>query len=329
MESESDNFLKVLQKRQRNLTKKLDRIKKKQAELKSGNKEMKEEEKKMLESAPQVEELLAETDKLIQQYQKHVGVSQKEQKKPQSKPEDDRINELIQFWLVGEFLRNPQIKEKFIRETSNGQDLEAFLLLHSQARGQAGETLAETLSNLSKSMDLYLLKSDKIAPGTMRAYRKLSEFSTQALSWCLTQQRPSSPPKNELKVQAGPVYSTQAKAEKKVTVPEPEEVKAEPKAEAKAAEVKSSPKHETPVPLPVPVSSWADDNEDEWAEKEEPQGAAEVKASKNQEDQGFIEVTGRKQKPHPKENSGADRDGGRGRRGGRRGRRYREGPRNN
>ena len=327
MEAEPDNFLKVLQKRQRNLTKKLDRIKKKQAELKSGNKEMKEEEKKMLESAPQVEELLAETDKLIQQYQKHVGGPQKEQKKPQPKPEDDRIGDLIQFWLVGEFLRNPQIKEKFIRESSNGQDLDAFLLLHSQARGQAGETLAETLSNVTKSMDLYLLKSDKIAPGTMRAYRKLSEFTAQALSWCLTQQRPNSPVKNELIVQAGPVYSTQTKPEKKAPVPEPEEVKVETRPEAKAPEVKQSPQYEASVP----VSSWADDKEeDEWAEKEEPRAEkVEGKVSKNAEDEGFIEVTGRKPKAHPKGEAGAERDGGRGRRGGRRGRRFREGPRNN
>lgn len=315
MEAEPDNFLKVLQKRQRNLTKKLDRIRKKQAEAKANNKELKDEERKMLESAPQVEELLAETERLIQQYQKHVGGPQKEVKKPQSKPEDDRVSEMVHLWLLGEFLRNPQIKERFVRENANVNDLEAFLLLHSQAKGQTGETLSETISIMMKSVELYLSKSAQIAPGTMRSYKNLSEFATIGLTWCLNQQRPHTPVKSELKVQAGPVYSTQNKPEKK-QIYEVEEVKVEVKQEVK------------PIYEEIPKTSWADDTDDAWGGEEQTEEVVN-KSNKKAEDEGFIEVTGRKPKTAPKEHHGDDRGRRRGGRGGGRGRRYREGPRNN
>jgi hypothetical protein len=317
MEAGPDDFLKVLQKRQRNLAKKLDRIRKKQADLKSTGKEIKEEEKKMIESAPQVEELLAETEKLISQYQSHLETSQKDQKKPQPKPEVDRTAEIVHLWVLGEFLSNPLIKEKFTRENSTEQDLEAFLLLHNQAKGQVGEKFSDIVSGLEKSVELYLSKSDKVAPGTLRTYRKISEFTTRGLTWCLNQHLPQVPIKSELTVQTVPVYSTQIVLEKK---PEIEEVK---------VEVKVEPKPEVKTDV-YPVSTWAqDEEEDESEEKKE-----EIEQKPNvveKEDDGFIEVTSKRPRTSaPKENRNEDKGRprgtgrGRGRRGG-----YRNGPRNN
>ena len=317
MEAEIDNFLKVLQKRQRNLTKKLERIKKKQADLRSTGKEMKEEERKMIESGPQVEELLQETEKLIQQYQSHLETIQKEQKKPQPKPEENRTAEVLHLWVLGEFLSNPVVKERFVRENPNEQDLEPFLLLHAQAKGQTGDKFPDILSTVEKSVELYLAKSEKIAPGTMRTYRKLSEFTTRGLAWSLNQIRPQTPVKTELKLESGHVYSTQTVVEKKKEV---EETKVEPKVEVKQ-EVKTE---------NLPPSKWAEDEEDEWAEKAE-EVVEENKASAGQEDEGFIEVTKRAKKVQGKEGGEDERGRGRGRgrgfRNGGRGRRYRE-PRN-
>lgn len=312
MDSESDNFLKALQKRQRNLAKKLDRIHKKQAEVKTTGKDMKEEERKMIESEPQIQELLTETEKLIQQYQKHLESSQKEQKKPQPKPEDNKSKEVVSLWVLGEFLSNPQVKEKFLKENPGEQDLEAFLSFHSQAKGHTGNTLSEISSSMEKSVELYLAKSDKIAQGTMRTFKKLSEFTVKGLSWALNQARPLTPVKNELSVQTVPVYSTQVVqvVEKK---PEPEEIKIEPKPEPKV-EAKVEPKHD------VPVSSWAEEAEEdeEWGEKTE--AKAQEPAKTVNEDDGFTEVKSRRDKkgeikPREEEFERRGRGRGRGRRG--------------
>ncbi|OMJ76192.1 hypothetical protein SteCoe_24487 [Stentor coeruleus] len=333
MEAETDNFLKVLQNRQRNLTKKLDRIKKKQAEVKAGAREIKDEEKKMLESAPLVEELLKETEKLVQEYQKHLDSLDKDLKKPQPKPEDHRLSEIVQLWTLGEFFSHQQIKEKFLKENPGDKEHESFLLFHSKAKGQSGQTLNDILTDMEKSVDLYLTKSDKVAQGTLRTYKKLSEFANKGFSWSQNQNRPQTPVKTELSVEVGTVYSTQKTGEKKI---EAEEVKVENKPEP----VVEAPKIvEIEVKNPVIVekvetkiveekslgNKWADaEDEDEGDEKEE------NKEEKKQDgDEGFVEVTGRKK--HTGQGGQKFEERGRGGRGrGRgRGRRPRDGPRNN
>lgn len=307
MDADSDSFLKVLQKRQRNLAKKLDRIKKKQSELRSASKEIKEEEKKMLESVPQIQELLVETEKLTQQYQKHLESTGKYQKVPQKNLEDDRAKEILSLWILGDFISSPSIKEKFQHENPNEQDFEAFLTFHSQAKGQTGNTLAEISESLTKSLDLYLAKSDKIAQGTMRTYKKLSEFTTRGLAWASNHIRPLTPVKKEVAVYTKPEFSTHNTpiAEKK---PDVEEVKTQEKKNNK--------------PEKVPVSNWADEADD-WGEK------GQVKAQENVKDKegdGFTEVKSKKDKKviKPKEEENERRYRGRGgrrgeRRGGRRG----------
>lgn len=339
MEAEADNFLKVLQNRQRNLTKKLDRIKKKQAEVKAGNREIKEDEKKMLESAPLVEELLKETEKLVQEYQKHLESLDKEPKKPQPKPEDHRLSEIVQLWTLGEFFSHQQIKEKFLKENPGDKEHESFLLFHSKAKGQSGQTLNDILSDMEKSVDLYLSKSDKVAQGTLRTYKKLSEFANKGFAWSQNQNRPQTPVKTELSVEVSTVYSTQKPVEKKI---EAEEVKAEIKPEPIVEQpkiVECEAKNPVVVVAEVekieakPVeekslgNKWADaEDEDEGEEKEE-----NKEEKKQADDEGFVEVTGRKK--HTGQGHGGQKfeDRGRGGRGrGRgRGRRPRDGPRNN
>ena len=329
METEADSFFIGLQKRQRNLAKKLERIRKKQAEVKATGKEMKEEERKMIESAPQIQDLLAENEKLIDQYKKHLEVSQKEQEKPLPKPEENKTKEIIQFWILGEFLSNPTIKEKFLRENPLEQDVEAFLLFHSQAKGQNGETLNEIISYMEKSIENYLAKSDKIASGTMRTYKKLSEFASRGFSWSLNQKKPSLPEKTELTVQPGPAYSTQIvqNIEKK---PAPEEPKVEAKIEVKEEvkqeikpEIKEEVKQEVKVEVKqeaqyeqAPPKKWADEEEDdEWAEKNDPVVVESSKEeSKKGNDDGFIEVTSKKpKKGQHKDEAEEERGRGRGR----------------
>ncbi|OMJ89459.1 hypothetical protein SteCoe_8355 [Stentor coeruleus] len=302
MDADSDSFLKVLQKRQRNLAKKLDRIKKKQSELRSASKEIKEEEKKMLESVPQIQELLVETEKLTQQYQKHLESTGKYHKIPQKNLEDDRSKEILSLWILGEFLCNPSIKEHFQRENPNEQDFEAFLTFHSQAKGQTGNTLAEISDSLAKSLDLYLAKSDKIAQGTMRTYKKLSEFTARGLAWASNHIRPLTPVKNDPIVYIETKFNTHNTqiVEKKHEV---EEIKTQGKKENKQEK--------------IPESNL-DDKEDNWGEKNQEKGMDDVKGN---EGDGFTEVKSKKDKKvyKPKEEENERIPRGRGRRGERRG----------
>ena len=325
MEGEGDSFLKSLQKRQRNLTKKLDRIKKKQAEVKSSGKEMKEEEKKLLESAPQIEELLQETDKLIAQYKQHLDSNQKTEKKAPVK-DDDRSKEVASLWVLGEFLSNHLVKEKFVKENpAEVQDLDAFLLLHSSSRGQTGKKFNEILSEVEKSVELFLAKSDKVAPGTMRTYKKLSEFAAKAQTWASAVPRPQTPAKTELSVQPGPVYSTQHTPDVRAA---PEETKVETQAVKEVKETREvretkethTVKHETAHESSG--KKWADDDEDDWAD--EPKAEKKEESKKVNEDDGFITVTGRKpkgQKPDGERQDNRPRGEYRGERRGRGGRR--------
>ena len=327
MEGEGDSFLKSLQKRQRNLTKKLDRIKKKQAEVKSSGKDMKEEEKKLIESAPQIEEFLLETDKLITQYKQHLDSNQKTEKKAPVK-EDDRSKEVASLWVLGEFLSNQQVKEKFVKENpADVQDLDAFLLLHSSSRGQTGKKFNEILSEVEKSVELFLAKSDKVAPGTMRTYKKLSEFAAKAQTWASAVTRPQTPVKTEVVAQPGPAHPTQHTGDVRAA---PEETKVETQVVKEVKEVKETRevrevKETHPVRAePVNESTakkWADDEDDDWAD--EPKAAKHEESKKVNEDDGFITVTGRKpkgQKPEGERQDNRPRGGFRGdRRGDRRG----------
>jgi hypothetical protein len=305
MEGESDSFLKVLQNRSRNYVKKLDRIKKKQAEVKSSGKEMKEEEKKLIESAPLVEELLQDNEKVIELYKKTLETPPKEEKKAAPKVEEDRSIEVVLLWALVEFLSNPQVKDRFIKENaSDQQDLEAFLLLHSLVKGQAGKKLSEISSDLENSVKLYLSKSEKIAPGTMKSYKKLAEFEGKFRNWANSQQRPATPPKVDLTIHSTQVYNTEKPVEEKKTeekkekvhevkvesVPEVREVKEVPVENTKIVK-ESQPAEddewaEPPAEKPSQkvTSKWADDN----SEDEKPEKKPEA------EDDGFVTVTGRK-----------------------------------
>ena len=338
MEGESDSFLKVLQNRSRNYTKKLDRIKKKQAEVKSSGKEMKEEERKLIESAPLVEELLQENEKVIDLYKKHLEPQSKEEKKPVAKVEEDKSKDVIDLWALVEFLSNPQVKDRFIRENSaDQQDLEAFLLLHSQARGQAGKKLVEIVSELENSVKLYLANSEKIAPGTMKSYKKLREFESKFRNWANHQVRPATPAKVELTVHSAQVYNTPAekvevkKEEVQVKnlpetvvennkVPEVVEVvesvvhkEVVEEREVKEVVVVREEEKKVEVPHDKPhqekVSKWAEDDSEEEKHEKKPE----------QEDDGFVTVTGRKKPTGPKPSNFERRGNGRGnrRRGGR------------
>lgn len=306
MEAESDSFLKTLQNRSRNFTKKLERAKKKQVEVKNSGKDLKEEERKLIESAPLVEELLQENEKVIEQYKKHLESLQKEEKKPAVKVEEDRSMEVVSLWALVEFLANQQIKEKLIRENpSEQQDLEAFLLLNSQAKGQSGKKLSEICSELEKSIEFYLAKSEKVAPGTMKTYKKLAEIGSRFHQWACSQQRPATPVKVELKVESVPVLNAVQVVEKNEIV---EEVKQEVKVRNEVVVAPVEVKVVEPEQLP-PSSKWAleDDEEEEEVKKEA--------------DEGFTTVTGRKKNTHNRGQEPERSQRGRGgRRSGRRGR---------
>ena len=333
MEVEGDNFLKVLQNRSRNYTKKLDRIKKKQAEVKSSGKEMKEEERKLIESAPLVEELLQENEKVIELYKKHLEPQPKEEKKPVAKAEEDRSKEVVGLWALVEFLSNSQVKDRFTRENpSDQQDLEAFLLLHSQARGQAGKKLVDIVQDLENSVKLYLANSEKIAPGTMKSYKKLRELEAKFRNWASHQVRPATPAKVELTVHSAQVYNSPAE---KVEVRQEEEVVVRNVPET-VAEVKEVPQESEIVaqkevvevrevrevkevevvreeepraqvsqnkPQQEKVSKWAEDDSEEEKQEKKP----------GQEDDGFVTVTGRKKPAGPKPSTSNFERRGRGR----------------
>lgn len=279
MEPEVDEFLKFLQKKQKKLAKKLDRIKKKQIEVKASNKEIKDEEKKLIESAPQTEETMLETEKLIVQYQKHLETRPKEPKKPVAKPDDNRISEVLQLWALGEFLKNPEVKEKFVKDNPNEDDLEPFLLFHSNVNGQAGEKFCEISSNFAKSIESYLAKSEKIAQGTMRTYKKLYEFCQKGFGWGAAKVKPEAVLKKEAEIEYSP-----AVVAKKI-----EEVKAEP------------------IYNPAYTSKWANEVEEDIVEK------PKAKAAVQNEDDGFVVVTGKKPKGQKEKHEGEFRPRGRGR----------------
>ena len=312
METESDSFLKALQNRSRNFTKKLDRAKKKQIEVKASEKELKDEERKLLESAPLVEELLQENERVIEQYKKHLETLHKGEKKQTVKIEEDRSMEVVNLWALVEFLANQQIKDKFVKENpADQQDLEAFLLLHSQAKGQSGRKLSEISSELLKSVEHYLSKSDKVAPGTMKTYKKLSEIGSKYLSWASYQQRPSTPVKTELTVESIPVYSTGHVSEAV------EEVKISPKPQITEKTIEA----EVQVTEPQAGSRWALEEEEEEEEEEENNEEETKKKEKKEEGDGFTTVTGRKKPTQTRGQDTERRQGGRGgRRSGRRGR---------
>ena len=321
MEVEVDEFLKFLQKKQKKLVKKLDRIKKKQVEVKSLNKEIKSEEKKLIESAPQTEELIQETEKMIQQYQKHLETKPKEVKKAAIKPDENRISEIIQLWTVGEFLKNPEIKEKFLKDYPNDSDVEPFLLFHSNIYDKAGEKFSDISSNFLKSVELFLGKSDSNVPGKLKSYNKLVEFSQKAFAWGGNKRKPDISIKKELNVDYGPTILTQ-KQEK----PEKNEVVEVEKVNKQIAEEKINKpvvveevKTEYNPPAQNFKSSW-NDVEDDEEDKAVAVGKGEVKQN---EDDGFIVVTNKKPKgtkeKNTREHDGEFRSRGRGR-GNRRGR---------
>jgi len=258
MEStESDQFFLALQKRHRNLTKKLEKIEKKAKETKASKKELLKEEKEMIESRPHVEASLEETGRLIEQYKQHASATKV--KKPQPKTEENKSSEVVNLWVLGEFLKHPEIKDRFKQENPSEGDLEPFLNFHSQSAGEPNETLAQILSNMQKATELYLSKSDKVAPGTLRTYKNLNEFAARAFNWCKTQERPATPSKQELTLETGPAYSTIQE-----NWPAP--------------------------PTEVRTSKWAEMSDEE--EEEEPIVSKEPQP----EEEGFVEVKTRKSK---------------------------------
>jgi len=64
------------------------------------------------------------------------------------------------LWVLGEFLKNQKIKDKFNQENPGENDLETFINFHNSSHGEVGERFSNILSNLQKSVKLYLNKSD-------------------------------------------------------------------------------------------------------------------------------------------------------------------------
>lgn len=281
MESSQDQFFLALQKRQRNLVKKLDRIKKKEAELKSSGKEAKDDEIKMLESKVQTEDFLAEIDRVLELYQQLKSPAKKDQKVPAQKAEDEKSANVIKLWSLGEFLKVDEVKEVFRKSNHGDSDLEPFLSFHSLSQGETGERFQDIYTNLKRSVDLYLSRSEKVAPGTLRTYRNLSDFANNSFNWA----------------------SSQAKPKTSFVPHEAVESKPEVKPEAKEVVKEVIRKEETKTP--VVESNWS--KLDEEAEEAE-----------EQENDGFVEVTRKKPTKNAEKKEEKPRGRGRGNRGGKR-----------
>lgn len=314
--SSQDDFLLALQKRQRNLFKKLDRIKKKEAELKASGKDMKEEERKMLESKPQTEDFMAELDRIVELYQASKPSAKKEVKAPVQKVEEDRSIEVINLWALGEFLKNDEVKEIYKKSNHGESDLEPFLSFHSLSQGETGERFADIFGNLKRSVDLFLARSDKVAPGTLRTYKSLSDFAANASQWAHMQVKPKpvvkSVPVVEPVVPAPAEHSAPIKQEHK----EAAHVHAKEVSHPHAKEHPHAAKEETKVPVPAhPESNWSKLDEEE-------EDKPEKKVDPND---GFVEVTRKKptksnaEKEEKRSRGGRGGRGERGSRGGRRG----------
>ncbi|CAG9328710.1 unnamed protein product [Blepharisma stoltei] len=306
MEPVQEDFMTALQKRKRNLTKKLERIKLKEAEVKASGKEVKGEEKKMLDSKSQTEDFLAEVEKIIELCKNPQPEAPKEKKPVEHKVEEDRSIDAVNLWVLGEFLKNSEIKDKFKQENPSEGDLESFLHFHSGCRGQAGDRFSTILDDLQKSVKSYLNQSDQVAPGTLRTYKGLYEFAARAQKWCETQVRPDEPVKPELSLETTEVHHHVAQQNtlpppEPVQVQEPAKVEEPAPVEAVVEEIPQKPEEETKVILEhggVISSNWADieDEEEEELPKEE---VKEDTKKVDPEDEGFVEVGRKKPKRQP------------------------------
>lgn len=107
MDSEAtDQFLKQLNNKQRNLTKKLKRITDKASQKKD---ELTAEEAELIKSKGQVETALAENARIIENYQKCSAMP----KQPKRLEKEDSKATLIDLLLVGAFLSNPEGLNRF------------------------------------------------------------------------------------------------------------------------------------------------------------------------------------------------------------------------
>ncbi|CAG9323164.1 unnamed protein product [Blepharisma stoltei] len=286
MESNQDDFLSALQKRKRNLIKKLERIQKKEGELKVSGKEMNEEERKMIESKAQTEDFLAEIERSIEFYQTTNQTPKKDIKPPTQKVEEDRSDEIIRLWILGEFLRSPKVKEMFKKSNHGECDLEPFLSFHSLSQGETGEKFIDIYGNFKRSLDLFAKRSEKVAPGTLRTYRSLSDFANNAFQWSSAQSKPAD--------------IVEAPAEKII----PNEVASKETIPSAPSAAKEEAKVQT---VKVVESTWSKLDE-------------ETKDEPADENDGFVEVTKKKPRPHKSNEKEAKKEKvGRGNRGGKRG----------
>ncbi|CAG9327603.1 unnamed protein product [Blepharisma stoltei] len=301
MEPAQEDFMAILQKRKRNLTKKLDRIKLKEAEVKASGKEVKGEERKMLDSKSQTEDYLAEVEKIIELCKLPQPEAPKEVKPVQLKVEEDRSADAVNLWAIGEFLKHPDIQEKFKQENPDESNLDSFLQFHSSSRGQAGDRFSGILTDLQKSVKNYLNKSEEVAPGTLNTYKNLYEFAERAQRWCESQICPEEPVKPELSLETTEVHHQIAQQNTQlgepVQVQETEKVP-EP-APAEVVEELPKPEEEKVIIEPEAIAhSWAQLDE---AEDEEESPKEELKEEKkvDPEDEGFVEVGRKKPKRQP------------------------------
>ena len=297
-----DPFYKQLANKQRNLAKKMKRITEKQ---KQRGKALDPSEVDLLNSKQQVEDALAETSRLLEQYQKYS-------QNPPKKPEDNKKAELLDLWLVGEFLKNPESLHAFKQAHPDDTEVDLFLAFYSTVRGETGQTFSSILSDMQNSMSLYLSKSDKVVPGIMRTYKNISEFTNSALSWCMTQKIPLSASKATLAMGTTSSFqlSREDLAEDQGDIPQDmpetviEEAPPEPVIEEVVEElVKSVAEPPAEVEKGKPkltqkaISSWAE-QEDDWLSplnsEATNEGFTEVIKKRKKKDDGFEKVDSKK-----------------------------------
>ena len=109
MEAEStDPVIKQLTNKQRNLNKKLRRIQEKQG---ARGKELTSEERELVNSRQQVEDALGEIGRMLEQYQKFLQAPKEPAKKKVQRQETNKKQEVLDLWLVGEFLAPRNLAE--------------------------------------------------------------------------------------------------------------------------------------------------------------------------------------------------------------------------
>ncbi|CAG9311908.1 unnamed protein product [Blepharisma stoltei] len=328
MESESDSFLRILQKRLRNLKKKAEKFEQKKKDSASSGKKLSPD---VLKQQSQVENSILEVERAMASLPSVTPPTTKpvEPEKPQ---EIDLSPEVVNLWAVCEFLTHPDIYASLDPEEKDMA--EGLERIAKEVSGTPGAKFEDILIATITHMEKYLTRSQAYLEGSKSTYFSLNEFVNNILRTFINHVRPETPvQKPELTLETGPAWNGNWEVKDEKDWGEAAEIREEPEeiVEEKVEEVQETvveEKKEEIVEEHVEIKEEkSEEIEKSYVpEREEEKKVEEVKKKPGSDQDEFVEVKSRKKQNKAEKVEKSER-GGKGdrgeKRGQRRGQRYR------